>query len=184
MDGEVPAGKGKIMVTNPYSHPLRVAHLNPRKPNPLTLEPDAAARARIAEALGIEALPAAAMTATVTAAGNDAWELTARLTARVVQPCVVTLAPVETAIAEDVRRVYSPHAAAPEGDDVEMPDDEIEPLGQSIDAGAVLVEALSLALPLYPRAPGAALPDAGGEDKAEARRPFADLAAMLARKED
>ena len=51
MDGEVPAGKGKIMVTNPYSHPLRVAHLNPRKPNPLTLEPDAAARARIAEAL-------------------------------------------------------------------------------------------------------------------------------------
>ena len=48
----------------------------------------------------------------------------------------------------------------------------------------MLVEALSLALPLYPRAPGAALPDAGSEDEAEAHRPFADLATMLARKED
>ena len=79
---------------------------------------DADRRARIAAALGLSRLPAARLEATIAATGQEAWTLTGRLTARVVQPCVVTLAPVETPIAEDVRRVYSPHAAAPEGDDV------------------------------------------------------------------
>ena len=121
-------------------------------------------------------------------AGNDAWELTARLTARVVQPCVVTLDPVETSLSEDVRRVYSPHATSPEGDEVEMPDDEIEPLGPTIDAGAVLVEALALALPPYPRCDDAELPDAAvdpdGDGDEGARRPFQGLADLLQRKDN
>lgn len=174
------------MSTAPFSHPLRVAHLNPRKPTELTLSPDAAARDRIAADLGLERLPQARLDLRIAAAGNDAWELTGRLTARVVQPCVITLAPVDTAIDEPVRRIYSPHAAQPDPDTtgagIEMPDDETEPLGQTIDAGAVLVEALALALPLYPRAPGAELPQENAADDAadgDTRRPFADLAALL-----
>lgn len=169
----------------PYAHLLRVTQLNPRQPTRVTLAPDATARTAIARTLGLTDLPAARLEATIRATGSDAWELTGRLAARVVQPCIITLAPVETAIDEPVRRIYSPHAAAPEGEDVEMPDDETEPLGQTIDAGAVLVEALSLALPLYPRAPGAELPAAAvDDDDADTRRPFAGLSALMQRKDD
>lgn len=65
-----------------------------------------------------------------------------------------------------------------------MRDDALEPLGHVIDAGAVLVESLALALPEYPRAPGADLAahlETPAEDDA-ARRPFAGLAEMLAKK--
>lgn len=169
----------------PYSHKLRVSQLNARRPLALELAPDAEARARIAAHLGLLALPQLRLTGTLSPAPTDSWLLEGRLTAQVEQGCVVTLAPVATAIAEDVRRVYSPHAADPEGDEIEMPDDEIEPLGPIIDPGEVLVEELSLALPLYPRAPGAALPDDPGADDAaegeagDTRRPFAGLAALL-----
>lgn len=169
----------------PYSHKLRVSQLNARRPLALELAPDAEARARIAAHLGLLALPQLRLTATLAPAPNDAWLLEGRLTAQVEQGCVVTLAPVTTSIAEGIRRVYSPHAAAPEGDEIEMPDDEIEPLGPVIDPGEVLVEELSLALPLYPRAPGAALPDdplvgdADADEAGDTRRPFAGLAALL-----
>ena len=36
-------------------------------------------------------------------------------------------------------------------------DDEVEPLGPRIDLGLVAIEALELALPAYPRKPGARL---------------------------
>ena len=46
----------------------------------------------------------------------------------------------------------------PEGAEVEMPeDDSIEPLPATLDLGAVMIEALSLALPTFPRAAGAEL---------------------------
>ena len=56
-------------------------------------------------------------------------------------------------------------------------DDEIEPLGDRIDLGRVAVEALALALPAYPRKPGAELRprDRRGGDEP---KPFAALAAL------
>ena len=68
-----------------------------------------------------------------------------------------------------------------------MPDDEIEPLGPMIDAGEVLVEALALALPPYPRAEGAELPVAAtapDDQEDGGRRPFQGLADLLRRKDD
>ena len=174
------------MSSAPFTHSLRVSQLNPRRPNPVDLSPDDEARARIAAALDLTAPPEVRLTGTITAAPNDAWLLEGRLTARVQQACVVTLAPVRTAIDEPVRRVYSPWASTPEGDEVEMPDDEIEPLGPTIDAGAVLVEAL--ALPPYPRCDDAELPDAAldpdGDGDEGARRPFQGLADLLQRKDN
>lgn len=166
----------------PYRHPLRVNRLNPRQPTELTLAPDAAARAAIADELGLLGLPLLRMTARLTATAHDGWALTGRLTARVVQPCVVSLAPVETAIDEPVERRWSPHVTTPEGDEIEVSGDDVDPLGQVIDPGEVMVEALSLALPLYPRAPGAALDDSeadAAEPEPAARRPFAGLADLL-----
>jgi uncharacterized metal-binding protein YceD (DUF177 family) len=91
----------------------------------------------------------------------------------VVQPCVVTLAPVTTRIEEDVeRRFLADPPPMPEGE-VEMPGDEsAEPLPDVIDLGAVLAEALALALPDYPRAEGAALEEA--QFAAPGTRPMSD----------
>ncbi|AUH32194.1 YceD family protein [Paracoccus tegillarcae] len=166
-----------------FTHRLRVAHLNPRAANPVLLEPDAQARKAIAAELGLLRLPALRLEGRITAQGNDAWLLSGNLTARVVQPCVVTLAPVESSIDDEVRRIFSPHAAAPVEEEVEMPDDEMELLGQFIDAGAVMIEALALALPLYPRAEGAELPeqDDTPDEEDERQKPFAGLDALLSK---
>lgn len=169
-------------MTSPDSHPqrLRVAHLNPRAPMPFALTPDADARKAIAEELGLLDLPQLRLEGEIRAGAGDLWLLEGRLQARVVQPCVVTLKPVKTRLDEQVARRYSPHLRTPEGDDVEMPDDTLEPLGQFIDLSAVMIEELALALPEYPRAEGAALAPAPDEEPAtETRRPFAGLEQLL-----
>ena len=170
----------------PYSHPYRVTDLAGRKPTRFDLRPDAAARARIAAALGILSLDAARLQGELRPAGRRDWSLEARLTATVTQACIVTLAPVTTGIDEAVARRFLSEMPEPEGEEVEMPeDDSAEPLGEIIDAGAILVEALALALPAYPRAEGAELgslsaaaPGAAPLDD-ETVRPFAGLAELM-----
>jgi uncharacterized metal-binding protein YceD (DUF177 family) len=113
------------------------------------------------------------------------WELTGALGATVIQSCVVTLAPVTTRLDLEVRRLFLPEAA-PQGREIEvaLEDEEIEPLGTRIDLGLVAIEAIALALPAYPRSPGAELEQAsfaapGIEPIEEAEvKPFASLAAL------
>lgn len=165
---------------------LRVAQLNPHRPLPVDLVPGAEERAALAAELGLLALPALRLTGALRASGSRDWELTGQVQAEVVQPCVVTLAPVPARIDEAVRRRWTPDLATPEAEEIEMGDDEVEPLGAVIDLGAVLAEALALALPPWPRAPGAELPAGTGPEaepeEDERRKPFADLSALLARK--
>lgn len=162
---------------------LRVAQLNPHRPQGVDVRPDAAARAAFAEEFGLVDLPALRLTGTLSAQGSRDWLFEGRLEAEVVQPCVVTLAPVTSRIDESLRRRWSPDLTTPEGEEVEMGDDEVEPLGAVIDLGALLTEALALALPAWPRAEGAGLEAPPPEDAAESRRkPFADLSTLLARK--
>lgn len=113
---------------------------------------------------------------------DGGFTLTGHLGATVVQPCVVTLAPVTTRIEAPVLRSYQRELPEPEGDEAEMPeDDSLEPLGAVIDLGAVLAEALALNLPDYPRAEGAELdglavdPDDADSLSQETRKPFAGL---------
>ena len=169
----------------PVTQRLRVAHLNPRGPTPFRLSPDKQARVAMADELGITALPDAQLSGHIAPHAGDAWALEGKLTARVVQTCVITLEPVQTLIDEKVHRIYSPHLRDPDEELAEMPDDDLEPLGSTIDLGAVLIEELALALPLYPR-----LPDAQGDagqpqvDEVAAgdrRKPFADLDKLLKR---
>ena len=159
---------------------FRVAHLSARQPTAFTLTPDTPARAALAQELGISALPRLRFSGRIRAIDGDAWAVEGRLEARVTQPCVVTLAPVTTDLAEDVARIFSPQVATTEGDEIEMPDDEIEPLGQFIDLAAIMAEEVSLALPLYPRAAGATLDPADEPAPDEgSRKPFANLADLL-----
>ena len=116
--------------------------------------PDADERASLAEELGLLGLRKLAFTGQLTPDGARDWRLDARLGATVVQPCVVTLAPVTTRIDEDViRRYLAEMPDLPAGDEIEMPEDETaEPLPASLDLKTVMREALALALPDFPRA--------------------------------
>lgn len=100
-----------------------------------------------------------------------------RLSAEVVQACVVTLEPVLQHVSEAVSlRILAPGATPSE--DPEAPD-EVEATGETVELGEALAEQLSLALDPYPRAPGASLPDPGGDGAPSG--PFAGLAALRKR---
>lgn len=164
-------------------HVLRLSDPGQRGSQPFAILPTAEERASIARHLGIPGLRKLRFEGRLTPAGRRDWTLEAELGATVVQDCVVTLAPVVTRIDEPVLRRYMADLPEPGPGEVEMPqDDSIEDLPASLDLCGVMIEALSLALPPFPRAPGAELgeitvtePGAAPLDAA-AVRPFAGLA--------
>lgn len=180
-----------VLTTGPDGLPslaFRVASLPARKPRHFDFAPDAAGRAAVAQALGLIDLPALRLTGQIAPSGRRDFALTARLLADAVQPCSVTLAPVPATIDQAIERRFLADFTLPEGDEVEMPEDDTsEPLGEVIDVGAVAAEALALALPLYPRAPGAELGEAvfsapgTAPLRDEDLRPFAGLAGLAAK---
>jgi uncharacterized metal-binding protein YceD (DUF177 family) len=134
---------------------FRTGGLSPRKPTRFSYRPDAAERSSLAKELNLLALHALDLTGEIRPSGRDELVLEAQLTARADQPCSVTLVPVPAAVEETVRRRYVAGLETPEGDEVEMPeDDTVEPMPDYIDLSEIAAEALALALPLYPRAPG------------------------------
>lgn len=159
--------------TTPIPERLRVAGLRTGSPTAFDLRPDDKARVAIAQTLGLLTLRKLRFTGELIPEGRDAWRLKATLGATVTQPCVVTLEPVTTRLDEPVERVWRPEAGAHdhvEGAEIELSDDDIEPLPEVIDLRVVMTEALALALPLYPHAPGAS--DAAKElDQAAAPAP-------------
>ncbi len=156
------------------------------------LEPDAGARARAASALGVSSVRKLRFEGQVTSMGREDLQLEGQLGATVVQPCVVTLEPVTTRIEEPVTRHFLAHPPAiAEGSETEMPeDDSEEPLGDTIDLWAVMLEALSLAIPPYPRAAGAELGEIRVTEPGKAplsdeeARPFAALKGLCERLKD
>ncbi|SPF76677.1 hypothetical protein ALP8811_01690 [Aliiroseovarius pelagivivens] len=169
-----------------YQHVLRVADLSTGAATPFELIPTDAECKAIATDLGLPALRKVRFKGTLTARGKTDWQLKAQLGATVVQDCVVTLDPVTTRIEEPISRRWVrdlPELEA--GDETEMPDDEtLEQLGAEIDLGEVMTESLALALPLFPRADGAALDQANfaapgvAPMRDEDARPFAGLSAL------
>ena len=135
---------------------FRTGTLSQRKPTRFSYKPDAKERAVLAADLGLIGLYALELTGEIRPAGRDEMVVEAKLVARVDQACSVTLAPVPAQVDEPVLRRYVAGLALPDGEEVEMPeDDSVEPLPEVIDLAEIAAEALALALPLYPRAPGA-----------------------------
>ena len=183
------------MPADPWSHPVRLAELSADRETTFDLAPDPAVQTALAAALGIERLRKLRFTGALRPEGRQDWRLEARLGATAVQNCVVTLAPVTTRIDESViRRYLAELPPPPEGGETEMPeDDSAEPLPDTVDLGTVMAEALAIALPAYPRAPGAELGEAVFAEPGIApmtdddARPFAGLADLrdrLARDDD
>ncbi|MFW5641972.1 MAG: YceD family protein [Roseicyclus sp.] len=171
--------------------PIPLRRLSRAAPVPVMREPGPEARAAAAEALGLEALRKLRLSGALIPEGRADWRLEARLGATVVQPCVVTLAPVTTRIDIDLARRYRADFEEPAADEAEMPeDDTAEALPDRLDLSAVMLEALALALPDYPRAEGADLaerhfaPPGVAPMTDEDARPLAGLAALRDRMKD
>lgn len=170
----------------PWSHPFRVADLPGRKATRFDISPDGPTRALIADWAGIDALKTLSFKGEIRPAGKRDYTLTGSFTARVVQPCAITLAPVTTDLSETVTRHYIAGYEMPTAEETEMPEDEsIEALPPVIDAAAVALEVLELGLPLFPRAEGAELGGAQVTEPGlkpmtdEDTRPFANLKNLL-----
>lgn len=173
----------------PKSH-LRLADLATRKPTDFELVPTADERKAIAAELGILGIKKLRFAGALTPQGRQDWTLTADLGATVVQECVVTLEPVTTRIDAKLTRSYVADMPEIEAAEVEMPvEDTVEELPETLDLAQVMIEALALELPLYPRAEGAALPDAVFTEPGIApmtddeAKPFAGLGALRDRLE-
>ena len=167
-------------------HSFATRSLSNRKPTRFAWKPNAKERAYLAKALDLQAVNALSLIGELRPFGRQDFELKAELTADVTQSCVITLAPVPAKISESVERRYVFGWQEPEADEFEISADDIsEPLPEVIDIRDVAREALSLALPPYPRAENAALGEAvfaepGTEAmKDEDLRPFAALASLL-----
>jgi len=168
------------------SLPFKVAAIAGRSATHVKFAPDAAARAAIAAELGLINLPRMLFDGEIRPSGKRDLVLTGKLTALAVQPCSVTLEPVPTTVDEVVTRKYLADYVVADGEEVEIPEDDTqEPLGEIIDAAHVAIEALALALPLYPRAPGVELgevvvaPPGAVPLRQDDLKPFAGLAALM-----
>ncbi len=174
----------------PLSHPVRASRVTGKRAIPFDLRPDARVRQAIADDLGILTVRKLRFRGEVGPLGRADAILTGRLEADVDQACILTLEPVPARIDVAVERRYFADMDPETADEAEIPGDvDAEPLPDSIDAGAVALEALALALPLYPRRDGATLArataePAGAEPLKDADlRPFAGLAALRSRLE-
>jgi uncharacterized metal-binding protein YceD (DUF177 family) len=164
---------------------LRVAELQQNRETVFVLRPDTEEMDQIAQTLGLLKLRKLSFQGRIVAEGRADWRLDGKLGATVTQPCSVTLAPVTTRIDAPVARLYQHGYEETEAPEVEMPeDDTIERLTAWIDPGAVMLEALDLNLPLYPRLPDAELGEMVVTEpgvapmRDEDAKPFAGLAGL------
>ncbi|WP_176249196.1 DUF177 domain-containing protein [Sulfitobacter sp. HGT1] len=177
--------------TPPTSTALRVADLPQNADTPFSLRPDADRLRQIADELGLTTLRKLSFEGKLTALGKTDWRLEGRLGATVVQPCVVTLEPVMTRIDANITRLFVKDYIEPEEPEAEMPEDDAsERLGTWIDPAVVMIEALALEVPEYPRAADAELGQAVYTEPGAApmtdedARPFAGLAQLREKLED
>lgn len=148
-------------VALPVAAPMRLSQLSRTGPTRFVLVPDAQALAAFAVLLGVSQLRKLRFEGALTPLGAKGWALQATLGATLVQPCAVSLEPVTTRIDETVTRRYLPDYAAPAGVAAEIPVDvDAEPMPAVVDPAAVMFEALTLAVPPYPRSEGVELGEA------------------------
>jgi uncharacterized metal-binding protein YceD (DUF177 family) len=158
--------------TDGLTLPLRVADLPNAGEVRFRLTPSPKARDELARQLDLRRLRKLDFAGRLIPEGRHDWKLEGTLGATAVQDCVISGDPVTTRVDIEVERIFMRRMPEPEGEEVEIPeDDRLEPMGSVIDPGVVMAEALSLALPDYPRADGAAL-DAGAESAPEGAGPL------------
>lgn len=159
---------------------IPVEEMEPGDETRRSIEADQAERAALAERMGLIDLEAlSAEVAVRRLAGGPLFRVSGRVSADVVQRCVITLTPVPGHVEEDFDELFAAQgyelpAELEEAEEPEFFD------GREIDVGELVAQILSLGLDPYPRAPGARLEQPVGEEVAsDRRRPFEGLAEML-----
>lgn len=157
----------------------------PKKGMPVTIRPDAEALKALAAEHGLVSVEGFSAELVARDWKGDGVAVEGRVRARIVQSCVVTLAPVVATIDEPFEALFVPERSrlsrpTQEGEillDFEGPDAPETFDGKSIDVGALAEEFFGLAIDPYPRAPGAdaAAPEAK-DDRGDS--PFAALARL------
>ncbi|HBZ44427.1 MAG TPA: hypothetical protein DEO85_10310 [Maritimibacter sp.] len=173
---------------------LKVSELDHSRPHDIAVTLDEAAATSLAARLGIDGARKVRLTGKLSPVGRADWRFDGEVGATVIQPCVVSLAPVTTRVDAPVERTWVRDMPEITADEAESPDDVTqEPLGREIDIGEVLAEAVALNLPDYPRSDDAELEqtdftEPGKDPMTDAdAKPFAGLAGLrdqLAAKEE
>ncbi|MCB9993680.1 MAG: DUF177 domain-containing protein [Hyphomicrobiaceae bacterium] len=118
--------------------------------------------------------------------------VTGTLTATVVQPCIVTLEPVTQQIDVPLDRRYLPERmrvpdpgpASETHVDLDSEDLPDYFVGGDVDLAPLVIDTLGMEIDLYPRAPGAELPETRENAPSESTSPFAALAARFSKPAD
>jgi uncharacterized metal-binding protein YceD (DUF177 family) len=142
--------------------------------------------AALAVELGVTACERLSVTYALHGIADGTYNLSGRLKARVVQPCVVSLEPVTQDVDEPMAVDYWPADQMPEpgNGEIDLNSDEpdVQPMIDGrIDVGTVAYEVLASAVDLYPRKAGVTL---DWQDKAATKggvekvNPFAVLAKL------
>ena len=176
------ADRQAVAAQPPWSVPVAVAEV-PDTGRSVALAPDEAQRRAIAVAAELLELPRLEAAFDLTRHGTDGLRISGRVSAIVIQRCVVTLEPLENAINEEVDLLFEPQGEnpiAPAGDTRHQGLDADEPPeilhGGVVDLGAIATEFLMLGVDPYPRKSGAAFEAPAAGDPAS--HPFAALAAL------
>ena len=169
-----------------FSHILATGDLRPKGRNAFEITPTPKQLQSLASQIGVTELRKLRFKGEITALGKSDWMLTADIGATLVQPCVVSLDPVTTRIDQKITRQYIKGGVESiEGQDIEFDgQDQFETLESEIDLGLVMMEALTLLVPEYPRKAGVELENTAftapgvAPLQDEDVKPFAGLAAL------
>ena len=157
MSRRSPDPSARAVAEPPFRRPIPVRTLSRKQPHAFDLSPQGDEAGAIARFLGLEALRSLRFRGELAPCGDEGWRIEGRLSAKVVQGCVVTLEPVAQRIDEAVARSYVPEADYRPAAEIDLDpeaEDEPDPFGSVIDPGLLALESLALAVDPYPRAPG------------------------------
>jgi uncharacterized metal-binding protein YceD (DUF177 family) len=156
-----------------FSRPVPLARLG-RDPFRLEIEATPGEREKLAQRFGLLTLDRLAAVVVLSRQSGMSVLMEASFEAEFVQECVVSLEPVRGAVRQCFSLLYGAGAAAERDIEIDSAEITFEPiLGDAIDVAEAVAQELSLALPLFPRDPQAAIAVLSPESE---ERPLAALA--------
>ena len=169
------------MIADDFAHQLRIDQI--RDGERLELRAGSEERGEIARRFGLDSLDRLDAQVNLRRSGTEI-RAEGRLTASLIQACVISREPVTAYIDEPFDLRFIPEIPAAEPDaEIELEPEDCDTIfhdGATIDLGAAIADTLALSIDPYPRSAGAdaALKEAGIMSEAEAG-PFAELAKLL-----
>jgi len=168
----------------PFERPIDVDRLRANAAFVFNETPSESEAEAIRNALGLRGLRKLRFQGEISPLGKRGWLVSGDLGASITQSCVVSLEPVKTRIDTNVNLRFLPASMIEDDTPEDVLEDDVEALESVIDLGHVAVEALSLAMPDYPRLDSAdivqatATPAGAAPIKDEDTKAFAGLGSL------